>query len=62
MKFSNQSGHLARLSMIAILAGACGLLPASLLAAEPVWPQIEREFASPDDAIKALQAAVQAKD
>jgi len=62
MKFSNHLTRFGRFSTIALLAGAWGILPASLQAAEPVWPQSERLFASPDDAIKALQAAVEAKD
>ncbi|HXC98493.1 MAG TPA: DUF2950 domain-containing protein [Verrucomicrobiae bacterium] len=44
------------------MAGAWGVLPTGLRAADPVWPEPERLFASPDDAVKALQAAVQAKD
>ena len=44
------------------MAGACGVLPARLQAVEPIWPQSERLFASPDEAIKALQTAVQARD
>jgi hypothetical protein len=62
MNFSNQMAHFTNLSTIALLAGAWGILPLSVHAAEPVWPQPERLFASPDEAIKALQAAVQAKD
>jgi hypothetical protein len=62
MKFSNHWTRFSRFSTIALLAGAWGILPAGLQAAEPNWPQPERLFASPDDAIKALQDAVQAKD
>jgi Protein of unknown function (DUF2950) len=62
MKFSNRLARFTRLSTITIMAGACGILPASLQAAEPVWPQVQQLFATPDDAIKALQTAVQAKD
>ena len=44
------------------MAGAWVVLPAGIQAAEPVWPQPERLFASPDDAVKALQTAIQAND
>lgn len=67
MKFSNQLTRFTRLSTIALLAGAWGILPADLQAAEPndSQPQpvvAQRLFASPDEAIKALQAATAAKD
>jgi hypothetical protein len=44
------------------LVVAGGILPGSLQAGEPNWPQVEHLYGSPDEAIKALQAAVQAKD
>jgi uncharacterized iron-regulated membrane protein len=52
---------------IALLAGAWGIFSAKLHAAEPnEAPQkpvvAQRLFASPDEAIKALQAATEAKD
>jgi hypothetical protein len=62
MKFSNHLTRLGRFSTIVLLAGVWGILPAGLQAAEPNWPQPQRLFASPNDAIKALQDAVQAKD
>jgi hypothetical protein len=67
MKFSNQLTHFASLSTIALLAGAWGIMPADLQAAEPNEAQqqpvvAQRLFASPDEAIKALQAATEAKD
>jgi hypothetical protein len=60
MKLSKQLTRLASLSTIAWLAGAWSILPANLHAAEP--SQAPRLFASPDEAIKALQAATEAKD
>jgi hypothetical protein len=67
MKFSNQLTHFTSLSTIALLAGAWGILPAALQAAEPEAAQqqpvvTQRLFASPDEAVKALQAATEAKD
>ena len=62
MKLSNQLARFAGLSTIALLAGAWGILLANLHAAEqkPAVPQ--RLFASPDEAVKALEAAAEAKD
>ncbi len=67
MKFSNQFTRYAGLSTITLLAGAWGILPADLHAAEPNDSQpapvvVQRLFVSPDEAIKALQAATAAKD
>jgi hypothetical protein len=67
MKISNQSRHFTRLSTIALLAGACGIVPGSLYAADPndapVKPAItQRFFTSPDEAVKALQTAAAAND
>ena len=59
MKFSNLLTRFPSLLTIAILAGACGASPTILWAAEPVS---ERLFASPEEAIKALQTATAAKD
>jgi hypothetical protein len=48
---------------MALLAGACAISPAVLPAAESSKPTIaEKSFATPDEAIIALQAAVQSKD
>jgi hypothetical protein len=67
MKFSNLLIRFPSLLNIALLAGVWGVLPANLQAAEandaqqkPVVAQ--RLFASPDEAIKVLQAATEAKD
>ena len=67
MKLSNQLTRFASLLTIALLAGAWGILSADLHAAEPKEaPQkpavAQRLFASPDEAVKALQAAAEAKD
>jgi hypothetical protein len=69
MKFSSLLTYLYFPSFltIALLAGACGILPANLQAAEPeAAPQkpvvTQRLFASPDEAVKTLQAATEAKD
>lgn len=67
MKLSNQWTGFARLWTIALLAGAWGASPAHLQAAEqkeaPNKPVVaQRLFASPDDAVKALQMAAEAKD
>jgi hypothetical protein len=67
MKFSNQLTRFPSFLTIALLAGAWGILPADLQAAEPeAAPQkpvvAQRLFASPDEAVKALQTAADAKD
>ena len=67
MRSSNQVRCFTGLFTIALLAGAWGILPADLHAAEPNEAQqkpavAQRFFASPDEAIKALQAATEAKD
>jgi hypothetical protein len=67
MKLSNLSNRFSSFVTIAFLAGASGILPITLDAAEseatPANPAItEQLFASPDDAVKALQAAAEAKD
>ena len=67
MKFSNQLTRFSGFSTIALLAGACGILPAVLQGAEPNDGQqqpvvAQRSFASPEEAVTALQAATQAKD
>jgi hypothetical protein len=67
MKFSNPLTRFAGLLTLALLAGAWGILPANLQAAEQNEAQLnpvvaQRLFASPDEAVKALQAAAEAKD
>jgi len=67
MKFSNLLTRFPSLLTIALLAGAWGILPADLQAAEaeaaPQKPVVaQRLFASPDEAVKALQMAAEAKD
>ena len=67
MKLSNQLTRFASLLTIALLAGAWGILSADLHAAEQKEAQqkpvvAQRLFASPDEAVKALQAAAEAKD
>jgi hypothetical protein len=60
MKFSNRSTCSPGFLLIALLAGVVGILSADLHAAEPKVAQ--QVFASPEEAIKALQAATEAKD
>jgi hypothetical protein len=65
MKFSNQFAHFTKFSTIALLAGACGVL--NLLAEEQKDAQlhaaiVQKMFASPEEAVKALQSAAEAKD
>ena len=67
MKHLNQLTRFSSLLTPALLAGAWGILSADLQAAEPnETPQqpvvAQRLFASPDEAVKALQAAAEAKD
>ena len=67
MKLSNQLTRFASLLTIALWAGAWAVLPAKLQAAEPKEappkPAVaQRQFASPEEAVKALQAATEAKD
>jgi hypothetical protein len=66
MRFSKQLTHFAGLLTIAFFAGAGGISPVNVHAAEGE-PQVtsavtERLFASPDEAVKALRAAVEAND
>ena len=60
MKFSNQFTRFAGFSTIALLAGACGIFHLHAAEQEPVVAQ--QSFASPDEAVKALQSAAEAKD
>jgi hypothetical protein len=67
MKLSNQLTRFASLLTIALLAGAWGIMSVDLNAAEQIEAQqkpvvAQRLFASPDEAVKALQAATAAKD
>ena len=67
MKISNAFMRNSSFLSITLLAAALGILSAKLQAAEPAatsaQPAITEElFASPDAAIKALQAAAEAKD
>jgi hypothetical protein len=67
MIHSKHFTRLAGLPTIALLAGACGILPARLQAADPTdAPQkpvvTQRSFASSEEAVKALQTATEAKD
>jgi Protein of unknown function (DUF2950) len=66
MKFSNQLARFPRLLAITLLTSALSILP-DLHAAEqpeaPLKPLVkERSFASPDEAVKALQAATESQD
>ena len=67
MKLSKPMISFSSLLMLTLLAGVSGVSPAALNAAEqaetrPQPAAAQRLFASPDDAIKALQAATEAKD
>src|ERR1035438_9359342 len=67
MKSSNQMTRFTTLLTPALLLGAWGILSADLHAAEqkaaPPTPAVaQRLFASPEDAVKALQAAAETKD
>jgi hypothetical protein len=62
MKFPNQFTRFARLTTITLLAGACGILSSNLHATEQNPVGAQRSFASPDEAVKILQAATAAKD
>jgi hypothetical protein len=60
MKFSNLSARFQSLLTIALLAGTQGILSAQPANVQPVVAQ--QMFASPDDAVKALQTATAARD
>jgi hypothetical protein len=67
MKHLNQLTRFTSLLTPALMACACAILPADLHGAEPKEaPQkpvvAQRSFASPEEAVKALQAAAEAKD
>lgn len=61
MKISSQIKGFAKLSIMVLLAGACSIGGGRLLAMEP-GEGAQRSFASPNEAIKALQAAAESKD
>jgi hypothetical protein len=66
MRHSKQSTHFARLLTIALLAGAGDSLPVIVPAVEAQAQQApavtQKLFASPEEAVKALQTAVEAQD
>jgi hypothetical protein len=67
MRLSNRLARIADLLTIALWTGAWCILPVTLYAAAPPEAQLRpvaapRSFASSDEAVKALQAAVAAKD
>jgi hypothetical protein len=64
MKFFNQLLRFPGLLTIAFLAGACGVWPTTFYAAEPeaAAATAERMFASPEEAVTALQLATETKD
>jgi DUF2950 family protein len=62
MKNSHQFTRIANILTIAIVAAACGVLPTRLHAADQKAAFTQRTFASPEEAIKALREATQAKD
>jgi hypothetical protein len=62
MKFFNQFTRFSQIFTISLAAGVLNALPADLHAAEQKAVVVQRLFASPDDAVKALRAATEAKD
>ena len=60
MKFSNQLKRFPSFLTVALLTGAWSIFPGIQAAEKPVVTQ--RLFASPDEAVKALQAATEGKD
>jgi hypothetical protein len=62
MKVFNPLIRFAGPSMIVILAGTLGILPTPMQAATADTAPSQKWFSSPDDAVKALQDAVQARD
>jgi hypothetical protein len=62
MKFLNPSIRFGAILTVAIVGAACGVLPATLHAAEQKAAVAQRSFASPAEAVKALLEATQAKD
>ncbi len=62
MKLLNPSTRFSAILTMAIVGAACGVLPATLHAAEQKAAVAQRSFASPEEAIKALLEATQARD
>jgi type II secretory pathway pseudopilin PulG len=62
MKLLNPSTRFSAILTMAIVAAVCGVLPATLHAANQKAAVAQRAFASPEEAIKALREATQAKD
>jgi hypothetical protein len=62
MKLLNPLTRFSAILTMAIVGAACGVLPATLHAAEQKAAVAQRSFASPEEAIKALLEATQARD
>jgi hypothetical protein len=62
MKLLNPSTRFGAILTMAIAGAACGVLPATLHAAEQKAVVAQRSFASPEEAVKALLEATQAGD
>ena len=66
MKLSKQNSRFHTVLTVALWFGALGIFPVGIQAADQDAQQkpavTQRQFSSPDEAIKALQAATQAKD
>jgi hypothetical protein len=62
MKLLNAPIGFSAILTIAIVAAVCGVLPATLHATDQTAAVAQRSFASPEEAIKALLDATQAKD
>jgi Protein of unknown function (DUF2950) len=63
MKFSNQFTRFDSLLTAALLTGACGIFSLHATGPNDASPNpVQQFFASPTEAVKALQAATQAKD
>jgi hypothetical protein len=62
MKLLNPLTRFSAILTMAIVTAACSVLPATLHAAEQKAAVAQRSFASPEEAIKALLEATQAKD
>jgi Protein of unknown function (DUF2950) len=62
MELSNQLNRRAGFCGLAVLAGVCSIWPANLSVSQQTPPVAQRSFATPEEAIKALQAASEAQD
>jgi hypothetical protein len=62
MKLSNQLNRMAGCCGVAVLAGVCSIWPAHLSVAQQTPPVAQQSFATPEEAIQALQAASEAQD